>query len=312
LFVTSYNVPLMLNLSEVNAHRHLGRVLLAVNAGLLVATVTLSFGLWGTRAPAPAAVAPLTAGSIAALASVTALLLKQGSEEAALELQKVINEGAESRMRVEAIAQAASLVGADSTSVQKAAAMMTLVRLGEHGLAISLLYELWPDSLTTDAAVWTLDRCLQPDVEDFVQVRAASCLLLHVEELDQQRGSGPVLPACFWSWDPRLASNAKFVLVEVVAGLVPRHQNIRTWAKLVLVLWRAVLDPDVTGEAASLLDVLLESRSGIRFQVDGEMVTVESMRAAIEHEMSRAELSDHWKGILATLRDEHADRLSFD
>lgn len=171
---------------------------------------------------------------------------------------------AEKRNRIEAAIRAVDLLGQNnqnSTEHQIGGALLALVSLGEHDLAVALLNQLWSSNLVSaSVAEVVLARALNTGSAD-AQVAAASVLLQHADRI-QQTGFH-IWPIPRLTWRPDLPGNCRLGLVQAAATWMKSElaKNKSELPGASIVLFQALADPDpaVKDIAAASLRPLIQA-----------------------------------------------------
>jgi hypothetical protein len=154
---------------------------------------------------------------------------------------------AEKRNRIEAAIRAVGLLSAnnqDSTVHQIGGALLALVSLGEHDLAVALLNQLWSKELASaPVADVVLSRALQAGSED-TQTAAAAVLLIHADRIGQTGFSIWPLPRLSWRCDLPMYCRRGLVMAAVnwMKSTLAKDQNSIPEASIVL--FQALNDSD--------------------------------------------------------------------
>lgn len=150
-----------------------------------------------------------------ATVSAVGIFLKQSIDRRTLEVSQVNQQRLQMETAVETVKLLTSDSGESASKAQASAALLVLSRLGEIGLAIDLVAELWPKNLiTTSAAVHIVDHALQQGSAT-LQRAAAVTLLNNVGQLDtaEHQWEWPESLETWPMWlDPEARATIAFVL----------------------------------------------------------------------------------------------------
>lgn len=207
-----------------------------------------------TGAKILAAALALVGSVLAAAITLIGTVLKYSIDERTIRLAEVeaarnnaLKSEAENRNRIEAAIRAVGLLGynnQNSTAHQIGGALLALVSLEEHDLAVSLLHDLWQSNLASVfVAREVLRKALDTDSEN-TQTAAAAVLLQHADSIEQTGFHIWPLPTLRWRKD--LPSNCRLGLIQAAAiwmkSELAKHES--HLPDSAVVLHEALGDPD--------------------------------------------------------------------
>jgi hypothetical protein len=170
---------------------------------------------------------------------------------------------AEKRNRIEAAIRAVALLSAnnkDSTPHQIGGALLALVSLDEHDLAVSLLDQLWPSNLASATVAGVVLAGAFNSGSELAKVAAAAVLFQHADRI-QQIGYN-IWPIPHSNWDSELPLNCRLALVQAASIWMKSElaKDKNTLPNASLVLFQALDDKDdVVDIAAASLRPLAEA-----------------------------------------------------
>ena len=170
---------------------------------------------------------------------------------------------AEQRNRIDTAIRAVDLLSennADATSAQIDGAVLALVNLGEHDLAVALLAQLWPNELVSPhVANLVLAAAIKVGSDD-TQILASTVLAQNANRISHERDS--VWPIFDFGWKIDLPGNARLALAFAASEWLKfeLESNNKELPVAVFVLYRALDDDDevVKEIAASSLWPIVE------------------------------------------------------
>lgn len=217
---------------------------------------------------------------------------------------------AEQRNRIEAAIRAVGLLSEnnqDATMTQMGGALLALVSLGEFGLAVSLLGQLWPDDkTTTPIASIVLTAALRSESEETHD--AAAVVLLQNAARIEQTGYN-IWPIENLGWRTNLNDNCRLGLVLAAASWLKSVAEERLSPQAAVVLFKALDDPNsrVTDIAASCLRSVVKAFPKVLWTDYG--VTVEQIELLSQYgEASPTGSGQRYQSQLADLFSSIRDK----
>jgi hypothetical protein len=195
---------------------------------------------------------------------------------------------AEKRNRIDTAIRAVGLLGENNknaTEPKIGGALLALVSLGEHDLAVALLSQLWPPKLVSLAvAEVVMTRALASGYED-TQIAASTVLLQNADEIQQPGFHIWPIPVLNWRFD--LPQNRRVGLVQAAAKWLKSElaKNSNLLPQASVVLYQALVDPDHGVKdiaAASLRPLILAFPPYFGKYLDGNLVSVDQNRRPLD------------------------------
>jgi hypothetical protein len=250
-------------------------MLFGIFAGALWQSGLLRFTGTEASAKVVSAVTALVGGFIAAIVSLMGVLLKHSIDERAegrlqVESQRneVLRQDTEARLKLEAAIQALQLFahpdGTLSAPVQRAGALFTLARLGQHDLTVSLVGELLSrNDLHAATAARLLDSALtQGNAES--QREAFAVLYQHVTQFVVPGGFElpPCLLASLDELSPHIRDWTPLLLGKLLMARTRPEWSGMPFALNALVgafvnAWANEKEPQIKDDAAGILAAVL-------------------------------------------------------
>jgi hypothetical protein len=286
----------------VTGLRRLPPWILAVSAAILVLYVAFAATLWrlglfdvpesGPDARIFAAVFGLLGGLFASILTFVGVLLKHSIDTRTLE----ITRDSEARLKLETSIRAVELLatddGRETAPSQQAGALFALANLGQLGLAVALLNELWPAGrVSTAAATGVIDQALR--VGSIGTQIGASRVLQANADLLRHTDRGILLPDSLdGEWHTEWPGGVRNILISALIDAI-RYRPRSEWSTDDLSTLSLnfdqirKLDPDPVIAAAAVLvtNVLLELRfledTDAFLTADGQRIQVGALRSEI-------------------------------